>query len=79
MVKYKAEEKLLNLIKPSGVILFKRNLLNFVQTRQLTQLIKNTVLQTKVYFKMPFVISIDEEGGRVSRLPPPFLERKNLH
>ncbi len=70
------EKKLLNLIKPSGVILFKRNLQNFAQARHLTQLIKKYRAPNKSLFKMPFVISIDEEGGRVSRLPPPFSRGK---
>lgn len=70
------EKRLLNLIKPSGVILFRRNLQNFMQARSLTQSIKKNITRKNSPFKMPFIISIDEEGGRVSRLPPPFQRGK---
>ncbi len=46
---------------PAGVILFKRNLENPRQIQALTRELKGSL------------IGIDEEGGRVSRLPPPFL------
>ena len=48
--------------KPWALILFKRNIINFKQTKNLTQKIRSCM-------KDPFYpILIDEEGGRVSRL-----------
>lgn len=66
------EKKLLNLIKPSGMILFKRNFQSFSQARNLIQTIKKVRGIKKSTYKIPMIVSIDEEGGRVSRLPPPF-------
>ena len=70
------EIKLLKLIKPSGTILFKRNMQSFSQSRELISKIKKHCLKNNSPFKMPFILSIDEEGGRVSRLPPPFIRGK---
>ncbi|APJ03836.1 glycoside hydrolase family 3 N-terminal domain-containing protein [Silvanigrella aquatica] len=70
------EIKLLNKIKPSGCILFKRNMQNLAQSRSLIKKIKKNCSQKKSSFSMPFITSIDEEGGRVSRLPPPFIRGK---
>lgn len=67
------EIKLLNLIKPSGTILFKRNMQNFSQARDLITKVKKNCARKNSPYKMPFITSIDEEGGRVSRLPPPFI------
>ncbi|MES2613913.1 MAG: glycoside hydrolase family 3 N-terminal domain-containing protein, partial [Bdellovibrionota bacterium] len=55
------EIHLLEQIKPSGLIFFKRNFSSLEQA-------KNLVSQIRTLFK-PLVLSIDEEGGRVSRLP----------
>ncbi len=57
-----SEIKLLKKEKPWGIILFKRNIINFRQTKDLTQKIRSCM-------KDPFYpILIDEEGGKVSRL-----------
>ena len=48
--------------KPWGVILFKRNILSFDQTKKLTKSIRK-VMNDKFY-----PILVDEEGGKVSRL-----------
>lgn len=66
------EINLLKQIKPSGCILFKRNLQGFSQSRSLIAKIKMNCIRKKSPFRMPFIVSIDEEGGRVSRLPLPF-------
>lgn len=66
------EINLLKQIKPSGCILFKRNLQGFSQSRSLISQIKKATSRKNLEFKMPFIVSIDEEGGRVSRLPSPF-------
>lgn len=52
--------------KPGGVILFSRNLESIEQIVQLT----NDLQQCSP--KLPLLISIDQEGGRVSRLPKGF-------
>jgi len=52
--------------KPGGVILFSRNLESIEQIVQLT----NDLQQCNP--KSPLLISIDQEGGRVSRLPKGF-------
>ena len=57
-----SEIKLLKKEKPWGIILFKRNIITFKQTKSLTQKIRSCM-------KDPFYpILIDEEGGKVSRL-----------
>ena len=66
------EINLFKKIKPSGCILFKRNFQGFSQSRSLITNVKKNCLRKNSPFRMPFIVSIDEEGGRVSRLPPPF-------
>ena len=57
-----SEISLLKKEKPWGIILFKRNIITFKQTKKLTQKIRSCM-------KDPFYpILIDEEGGKVSRL-----------
>ncbi|WP_373600553.1 beta-N-acetylhexosaminidase [Paraclostridium bifermentans] len=56
-------ETLVNDLKVGGVILFSRNVENSEQLSSLTKNIKSLSKKT------PLFISIDEEGGRVSRLP----------
>ena len=56
------EKDLLIKGKPWGIILFKRNILTFNQTKKLIYSIRATVKDSK------FPILIDEEGGKVSRL-----------
>ena len=57
-----SEIRLLKKEKPWGIILFKRNIITFKQTKNLTQKIRSCM-------KDPFYpILIDEEGGKVSRL-----------
>jgi len=48
-----------------GIILFSENLINAPQIRQLTQDIQDC----KADKNLPMLISIDQEGGRVARLP----------
>ena len=57
-----SEISLLKKEKPWGIILFKRNIISFKQTKNLTKKIRSCM-------KDPFYpILIDEEGGKVSRL-----------
>ncbi|MEH7272272.1 beta-N-acetylhexosaminidase [Neobacillus vireti] len=55
-----------------GMILFRENIKNANQLVQLTNQIKEINSETS---KLPIFISVDEEGGLVSRMPP---EIKNL-
>ena len=63
------EIHLLKEIKPSGIIFFKRNLSSMEQAKDLIVQIRNCIENKKEPFFKPLVTSIDEEGGRVSRLP----------
>ena len=56
------EKKFLKKYKPWGVILFKRNIKNIKQTRELTSSIR------KIFGNNKYPILIDQEGGRVNRL-----------
>ncbi len=56
------ESNLIKKYKPWGIILFKRNLLNLNQIKELTSAIRKSAKDKK------FPILIDEEGGSVSRL-----------
>lgn len=57
---------LLRGLRPSGVILFRRNLSTPEQILRLTTFLQETVADA------PLFIAVDQEGGRVSRLPDPF-------
>tara|TARA_B100000929_G_scaffold42681_1_gene30417 strand:- start:4002 stop:4949 length:948 start_codon:yes stop_codon:yes gene_type:complete len=64
------ERRLLKKEKPWGIILFKRNILSFDQSRTL-------IKQIRKCMKDPFYpIMIDEEGGKVSRLSNLFSTRE---
>ncbi len=52
--------------RPGGIILFARNLVNAEQTAKLTNDLQ------AIAGDHPLLIAIDQEGGRVSRLPPDF-------
>lgn len=56
---------LLESYKVGGVILFKRNIKNAEQLLNLNNNIKNINSKNK----LPLFISVDEEGGRITRLP----------
>jgi beta-N-acetylhexosaminidase len=53
-------------IKPAGVILFARNIENAEQTRSLISDLKKLAEDT---LHSPLFVCVDQEGGRVSRLP----------
>ena len=55
-----------------GVILFKRNIESPQQLHALTNALN--ALRSQTPDKAPLFISIDMEGGRVHRLPPPFTQ-----
>lgn len=52
--------------QPGGVILFSRNLVNAEQIAKLTNELQTLAVD------IPLLIAIDQEGGRVSRLPSDF-------
>ena len=64
----------LEALKPSGVILFGRNCASPPQLKSLTQKLTSILSDDG----LPPIISIDEEGGTVSRLKPPFAQFKGL-
>ncbi len=53
-----------------GFILFKRNIQN---SNQMLSLL-NSLKETNAVNKLPLFLSIDEEGGRISRMPDEFLK-----
>ncbi len=57
-------KKILEKLRPMGITIFKRNIINFKQLKKLIKDIKE-VLGPDV------LIAIDQEGGRVCRLTPP--------
>lgn len=64
------ERRLLIQYKPSGIVLFRRSLKSLAQARALCSEI--SMLTRAPHQPHGAVIAIDEEGGRVFRLPPPF-------
>ena len=56
------EKKLISVERPWGIILFKRNIFSFKQTKRLIKSIK------KASNNKNFPVLIDEEGGAVTRL-----------
>lgn len=63
------EKELFSTIKPSGVVLFKRHFVNVEQSKSLISEIRNACKHENMPFKTDFIVAVDEEGGRVSRLP----------
>jgi len=64
------EEQLLSRYKPSGVVLFRRSLKSLSQARALCSHVRE--LTRAPHQPQGAVIAIDEEGGRVYRMPAPF-------
>jgi len=63
----KKQKFLLKKYPPAGVVLFKRNI-------QSPQQLKRLTTQLRSIAGKGLLIGIDQEGGRVSRLPEPFLQ-----
>jgi beta-N-acetylhexosaminidase len=59
------EARLLRALRPAGVILFARNITDPAQTRALTHNLRRLL-------PAGAVIMVDQEGGRVARLRPPY-------
>ncbi|MFZ9520543.1 MAG: glycoside hydrolase family 3 N-terminal domain-containing protein [Silvanigrellaceae bacterium] len=64
------EKYLLSLYKPSGVVLFRRSMKTLAQARKLCAEIHE--LTKADHQPLGAVVAIDEEGGRVYRMPAPF-------
>jgi beta-N-acetylhexosaminidase len=64
------EEALLFRYKPSGIVLFRRSMKSLAQTRALCERVR--ALTSAPHQPRGAVIAIDEEGGRVYRMPAPF-------
>jgi beta-N-acetylhexosaminidase len=58
------ETALLEKYKPSGIVLFRRNMKTLSQSQRLISTLRDLLPHCK--------IAVDEEGGRVSRIPSPF-------
>jgi beta-N-acetylhexosaminidase len=56
-------------IRVGGLILFKRNIQDPLQVAELTRTLQERALE---HSRIPLFISIDQEGGKVVRLGPPF-------
>ncbi len=57
-----------------GVILFSRNIQNPLQLAKLTTSLQTLSKGGTTPANGPLLIGVDQEGGRVSRLPPPFTQ-----
>lgn len=66
------EKLLLSEYAPLGLTLFRRNLTAFEQSQGLCADLRQIHRRARGQEAPSLVIAIDEEGGRVSRLPPPF-------
>ena len=58
-------------LRPSGLIFFRRNIVAPVQLARLTRDIQTLALQE---FGRPLLLAVDQEGGTVARMPPPFAQ-----
>lgn len=65
---HESELTLLRSIKPLGIVLFGRNLKDFQEAKKLVENLKFLMKRQEIDNPL---ICIDEEGGRVSRLPKP--------
>jgi beta-N-acetylhexosaminidase len=63
------EIELFKICQPSGVILFKRNLSSMSEGKHLIENMKKNLNSNHANYEKKFIVAIDEEGGRVSRLP----------
>jgi beta-N-acetylhexosaminidase len=61
----------LRTLQPAGLIFFKRNVRGPEQLAQLTRDIQRLALKE---FHRPLLLAVDQEGGSVARMGPPFVE-----
>lgn len=62
---------LIRSFQPAGVILFRRNIETPGQVRELTAALQDFAAGIGI---PPLFVAVDQEGGRVARLPPPFTQ-----
>lgn len=62
---------LIRSFRPAGVILFRRNIETPQQIRELTASLQDFAAGIGI---PPLFVAVDQEGGRVARLPPPFTQ-----
>lgn len=65
--------KIIKKLKIGGIIIYKKNYNNYEQMLGLINNIKEINAENKI----PITISIDQEGGRVNRMPPEILNLKS--
>ncbi len=58
-------------LRPAGLIFFKRNIVEPVQLARLTREIQQLALKE---LGRPLLLAVDQEGGTVARMPPPFTQ-----
>lgn len=67
-------ERYLEKIRPSGILLFRRNIKTPTQTQSLIASLQKIAMRTN---KLPYLVLVDQEGGIVTRIqsnpPPPSL------
>ena len=66
-------ENIIKKLKIGGIIIYKRNYNNYEQMLGLINNIKEMNAENKI----PITISVDQEGGRVNRMPPEILNLKS--
>ena len=67
--------KLIKENKIGGVILYKKNYTSYKEMLDLIKKLREANKQNKI----PLLIAIDEEGGRVNRMPPEFKNLKSIY
>ncbi len=67
--------KLIKENKIGGVILYKKNYTSYEEMLDLIKKLREANKQNKI----PLLIAIDEEGGRVNRMPPEFKNLKSIY
>lgn len=66
-------DSIIRKLKIGGIIIYKKNYNNYEQMLDLI----NNIKEMNVKNKIPITISVDQEGGRVNRMPPEILNLKS--
>lgn len=66
-------DSIIRKLKIGGIIIYKKNYNNYEQMLDLI----NNIKEMNVENKIPITISVDQEGGRVNRMPPEILNLKS--
>ena len=69
----KGIDNIIKKLKIGGIIIYKKNYNNYEQMLGLI----NNIKEMNVENKIPITISVDQEGGRVNRMPPEILNLKS--